>query len=572
MRVLRLCICIGAIYLTGCLSYDDLNEMKETKNLHDAKENFEDLVNYLKDPCEDPNLYAHTLETAHLLSQRFDLASHSPLLDNSFYQLLYRNITSIDLNEVDKWETRNLKSEISYLKSFSLQLYLDQKNESLAINHIFEAFEVKTCLSIKQLTLLAKAVDKQNKALKSNRKFCHEYLGYFIESSHTYSVNFYNFLNSQLTYFMGNDSAHLISSFCISAHDRSLFKRSYFEYCFKSTLDFTARFPQENFIHSLSQLHLKNSYEINLRDNLYLKYLSSSQMNTTIRKYPTLSNLNLNYWFWQRMVSTEEIDSIQDLRKNFEAIFKLTLSTNKKLANKAEQLLLIHSPITYAILLSQEKYINSRFQKVLGLSKTVAEQIKFITHSKDYFYSDLKKNFFSPRLIFSSREQINVNLMSYLYRKSEYYCRKGFQNSNIQTFIKILLQQKALGFTVFTGRFSQRELCQLLLSSRRKDTYDQLLPHLWSINSTETVALLLEHTKNSSAERHEYLHLKNLYCKLSDHCKAHFKDEMISNLTVRIKDSNETRSLAAVQDSYELGFKKELYTIISQRWPGYKTK
>ena len=91
------------VYLVWCLSYDDLQEIKGFQSLSDAQENFEELIEYLEEPCENPKLYAHVMQTAHQIAEDNNLKLHTPYSYKQYQQFLFRNCTSIDLSEVKNW-------------------------------------------------------------------------------------------------------------------------------------------------------------------------------------------------------------------------------------------------------------------------------------------------------------------------------------------------------------------------------------------------------------------------------------------------------------------------------------
>ena len=556
--------------LCGCLSYQDLQEMKLAENKPEARENLIELLEVLEEPCESPNLFAHVMETAAYLRSGLVLEK---ALDERYENAFYQIIRFFDLSESDEWEVADVGVERDYLQDLALQLALQENKNKESVLSLKKYFNYRADFSKKQWLIFSKAVERNKETLKGDLNFCNNYINSLFITKHFFTALEKQFFARQMDYLLNEKSAYLLGSFLkIYRPDKNCLN-SLFEYAYKNGFTFDGHYKEEDFLRDLADFKLVDKYQISLRNGLYLKHLNFRKMNTLVSKGFNENILKLNEQLLNYSINNNFEWNKTAYQKNISMLIKKSRYTSD-LGRKTKASLIRLAPGLYALSLTKLIQDSNSFEDVISLYKlTLKHKKAFFELSHSYAFGGQK--FINPYFIYKHQKDAEQLLKEYIFKSflsfSTVFLDSEFSSLNLRKLTIALQAYKLAGMDAFEGEYNQIKRFEAFFSKRKKEIDHKLIPYMLNIDERESLNVYLDYLAKAEFKDFQLETFVQLYEKSASSNKSALKEKFLSLLMRLVKKGNDETSLNAVKLVYRLDFLDEaLSKTISIRWPDLK--
>jgi len=567
---LQFLLILVPLLLCGCLSYQDLHDMKSVENKPDAKENLLELVEVLEEPCDDPNFYAHVMETAAFLRKGLILEDS---LSERYKNAFYRIITAFDLSESDEWEVRDISLERDYLQALALQLVFDRKGSYDSTIIIKKYFQERSYFSKEQWLIYIKAVERNKAEIKKDIKFSNDYLNSFFFTKHHFSNQEKKFFASQMDYFLNSNSAFLFGRLLKVFNPNKDCMNSLLEFTYKNNLNFDHTYTVEDLLRDLATYQLTDKYQLSLRDSLYLKFLNFKKMNTLVSKHFNQDILSLNEQLLAFTINRKFQWSKIAFQKNINLLIEKSRA-NSSLALKTKKVLMRLAPNLYAFSLIERSQDSKSFEDVISLYSIVNEHKKFFK-STGHSYNVRGRSFLNPYFLITKKSDEDLWFKNYIYGMAKSYANSFLASkqtpSKLRPLTFSLQTYKLVGMDVFSGAFTQEKLIHTVLGQQQKWIDESLIPYLINLNEKDALRSYLNYLSQGSPAPYQIMIFTELYEKTNKENKALLSKGFSGLLQKRVQSKNDEVSLHAMKLIYRLNFLgKEFENIVKIRWPQLK--
>ena len=552
----------------GCLSYKDLQEMKLELSKVQAKENLIELIEVLEEPCDDPHFYSHVMETASFLRKGLILERGlNERYDNAFDNIL----RSFDLSESDDWEVTDIDKEREYLQALALQLTVNRKKSIDSSSVIKKYLTLRQFFTIEQCLIYSKAVEENREELKKDHQFCNDYINSLFLVKHHFSNEEKKFFATQMDYLLNKESAYLFRSFRRIYNVDKNCLNSLLEYAYEEGFEFLGKYSLEMLLKDLASFEFKDSYQVKLRNNLYLKYLNFRKMNSLIRDHLNVDILKLNEQLLAYTIGKDFSWDKEAFQNNIDLLTELSRKETG-LGLKAKEMLIGIAPGLYGLWLIEREPSNQIFEDVLSLYHTITKHAPFFDE-KDHYYKYKGRNYINPYFHSSKKSETELLLKNYIFRMTQFFA-SSFLESNAQQLGTITLSLQAYklaNMDVFTGKYEQVKLLQEIIGKGQKKIDQTLVTYLLNLSEKNTLGLLLDYLQKRNFKVHQLMLFVNLYEHTKATNKILFRESFSSFLQQRANNKSDEISLHAIKLAFRLDFmNNEFKKIFHVRWPELK--
>ena len=567
---LKFLLVFVTLLLCGCLSYQDLHEMKSVENKADAKENLVELLETLEEPCEDPNFYSHVMETAAFLRKGLIL---NGVLNERYENAFYQIITSFNLSESDEWEVKDISAERDYLQALALQLVLDRQESTESTYIIKKYFNERRNFSKEQWLIYIKAVERNKLLIQKDTEFCNKYLPSFFFTKHHFSGEVKKFFATQMDFFLNSKSAFLFSSFLKIYNPDKNCLNSLLEYTYKNGFEFDENYTVESLLKDLATFKIKNSYQQNLRSSLYLKYLNFQKMNTLVSSHFNADILSLNEQLLAYSINRKFQWSKTAFHKNLNMLLNKSRA-NTSLALRTKEMFMSIAPGFYGLSLIERKQDSKSFADVLSLFEIIHKH-KTAFKAEGHAYNIKGQNFLNPYFLIEKKLAEDLWLKKYLYNTTKSY-GLGFLNSDqslakMRPFTLALQAYKLAGMDVFSGAYGQEKLLHTILAQGKKEIDETLISYLINLSEGKTLSTFMNYLNKGSFRTYQLMAFTALFEKTKVENRALIKKSFSAFLLKRLENKNDEVSLHALKLAFRLNFlDKEFNKTADARWPHLK--
>ena len=567
---LKFLLVFVTLLLCGCLSYQDLHEMKSVENKADAKENLVELLETLEEPCEDPNFYSHVMETAAFLRKGLIL---NGVLNDRYENAFYQIITSFNLSESDEWEVKDISAERDYLQALALQLVLDRQESNESVFIIKKYFNERRNFSKEQWLIYIKAVERNKLLIQKDTEFCNKYLPSFFFTKHHFSGEENKFFATQMDFFLNYKSAFLFSSFLKIYNPDKNCLNSLLEYTYKNGFEFDEHYSVESLLKDLATFKIKNTYQQNLRSSLYLKYLNFQKMNTLVSGHFNEDILRLN----EQLLTYSMNRKLQWSKTAFHKNLNMLLNKSRaktSLALRTKEMLMSVAPGYYGLSLIERKQDSKSFADVLSLFEIIHKH-KTAFKAEGHAYNIKGQNFLNPYFLIEKKSAEDLWLKKYIYNMAQSY-GLGFLNSeqspaNLRPFTLALQAYKLAEMDVFSGAYGQEKLLHTILAQGKKGIDETLISYLINLSEDKTLSTFMNYLNKGSFRTYQLMAFTGLFEKTKVENKALLKKNFSALLLKRLENKNDEVSLHALKLAFRLNFlNKEFNKTADVRWPHLK--
>lgn len=566
----KLLLLFTVLLFSSCLSYEDLREMKEPENKADAKENLIELLEVLEEPCDDPNFFAHVMETAASLRKPLIL---DPRLQERYEAAFFNLITAFDLRESDEWEVRDIGEERDYLQALALQLVLERKSGRDTSDLIKKYLSQKKVFTKKQWLIYVKAVQKNITHLKEDVSFCNDYINAFFFTGCHFSKEEKKFFANQMDGLLNSRSAFLFSKFLKVYKPDENCLNSLLEYSCKNKLDFDTAYSTEDLLRDLATLKIQDSYQQTLRNSLYLKYLTFEKMNNLVTEHFNVNILNLNEQLLAYSFRHDFHWNKAEFRKNINLLL-----TNSRLRNelglKTKESLMRLAPGLYALYLIRSEQDTKSFEDLLSLYKLMQEHWSLF-REEGHFYTLKGQNYLNPYFLVEGKASVDLEIKKYIYDQSSAFAaalpESGFSPDALRNFTLSLQAYKLAEMDVFAGEFQQVKALRSILLRGKKELDQTLLPYLLNLGETKALSAFLDYLHQEDFADWQLMTFVELYEKAKETTQTQLRKSFIALLQKRTVSRDDKVSLHAVKLAYRLRFSdRDFQKLIHTRWPELK--